>query len=89
MLADKLRSLGIVLPIEDKEGSGIEGVKEGRRGEVQVEEEEKKRSFVEVVKAKVGRIGDAVWLRLGGRALRSRDEQLGRCLVGRWGEEAA
>ena len=37
LLADKLRSLGIVLPIEDKEGSGIEGVKEGRRGEVQVE----------------------------------------------------
>ncbi|RVX07211.1 hypothetical protein CK203_022619 [Vitis vinifera] len=65
LLTDKLCSLGIVLPTEDKEGSGIEGVKEGRRGEVQVEEEEKKRSFVEVVKAKVGRIGDAVWLRLG------------------------
>ncbi|RVW82379.1 hypothetical protein CK203_045100 [Vitis vinifera] len=43
------------------------------------------RSFVKVVKAKVGRLGDAVWLQLGGRDLRSRDEQLGRYLVGRWG----
>ena len=37
----------------------------------------------------MGRIGDAMWLQLGGRALRSRDEQLGRCLVARWGENAA
>lgn len=87
LLANKLRSLGTVLSIEDKVGLNIAGVKEGRRDEVQVEEEEKKRSFVEVAKSKTGKIGDAVWLQLGDRALRSREKQLGLCLVGRWGEE--
>ena len=86
LLGDKLRSLGIVTPIEDKVGFGTACVKEGRRDEVQVEEKEKKQSFVEVAKAKARRIGDVVWLQLGGRVLRSRDEQLGRCLVGQWGE---
>ena len=82
LLADKLCSLGIVLPTKDKVDSSIASVKEGRRGEVQVEKEEKKWFFIEVAKTKVGRIGDAMWLQLRGRALRSREEQLGRCLVG-------
>ena len=34
LLANKLRSLGVVTPFEDKVGSGTIGVKEGRRGEV-------------------------------------------------------
>ena len=83
----KLRSLGVALHFEDRVGLGIVGAKEGKRGEAQAEEEEKNRSFVEVAKAKAGRIGDAVWIQLGGRALRSREKQLGRCLVGRWEAE--
>lgn len=34
LLANKLRSLGTVLSIEDKVGLNIAGVKEGRRDEV-------------------------------------------------------
>ena len=48
--------------------------------------EDEKRSFVDVAKARRGRLGDVIWLQLGGRELRSREEQLGHCLVGRWGE---
>ena len=87
LLADKLRYLGVALHSKDNVGLGIVGAKEGKRDEAQAEEEEKNQSFVEVAKAKVGRRGDAVWLQLGGRALRSREEQLGRCLVGRWEAE--
>ncbi|RVW97119.1 hypothetical protein CK203_030038 [Vitis vinifera] len=61
----------------------------GRIGDDQGEVEEEKRSFAEVTKAKVGRLRDVVWLQLGGRDLRSRDEQLGLCLVGRWEFEDA
>ena len=89
LLADKLRSLGVVTPFEDKVGFGTVGVKEGRRGEVQAEKEEERRSLVEVAKVKARRLGDALWLQLGGRDLRSREEQLGRYLVGRWGEAVA
>ena len=87
LLADKLRSLGVALHSEDKVGLDIVGAKERKRSEAQAEEEEKNRSFVEVAKAKAGRIEDAVWLQLGGRALRSREEQLGHCLVEKWEAE--
>ena len=40
--------------------------------------------FVEIVKKNVGRIGDAIWLQIGGGEWNSREEQLNRCLVGRW-----
>ncbi|RVW75553.1 hypothetical protein CK203_056464 [Vitis vinifera] len=60
-LANKLRSLGVVTPFEDKVGSGTIG--------------------------KGWRLGDVVWLQLGDRDLRSREEQLGCCLVGQWGEK--
>lgn len=35
------------------------------------------------------RLGDAIWDHFGGPELRHREEQLGWCLVGRWGEDAA
>lgn len=47
------------------------------------------RSFADVVKAKGDRLGDAIWAHFGGPELRHREEQLGWCLVGRWGEDAA
>ena len=60
LLADKLRSLGIVFSTEDKVGSDIASVKEGRRNKVQVEEEEKKQFFIEVAKAKTRIIRNTV-----------------------------
>ena len=83
-LVEKLCSLGVITLFEVKVGCSPVGNKESRNGNDQGEVEEE-RSFVKVVKAKVRRLGDAVWLQLGGRDLRSRDEQLGRYLVGRWG----
>ena len=47
--------------------------------------EGEKKSFVDLTKEPVGRQGDALWLQVGGRGLRNREEGLGRCLVGRWG----
>ena len=47
-----------------------------------------KRAFVDVAREPTGRIGDALWLQLGGRKKWSREEQLGRCLVGRWGDDS-
>lgn len=60
LLADKLRSLGITLHFEDKVDLGIIGAKKGNKGKVQGEEDEKNWSFVEVAKAKAGKIGDTV-----------------------------
>ena len=85
-LAKKLHSLGVVTPVEAKVGSSLVGERADKRGGDQVEVQDGRRTFDEVARAKFGRLGDAVWLQLGGRDLRSREEQLGSCLVGRWGE---
>ena len=87
MLAEKLRVLGITLSSEEKNptlkglGVGVEkkkGLKLGERGD-----------FVKIAKKNEGRRGDAVWMEIGGRVWNSREEQLNRCLVGKWekGEE--
>ena len=89
MLAEKLHSLSVVTPDEAKVDSGPIGDRAGKRGEDQVEVEDERRTFVEVANAKVGRLGDVVWLQLGGKDLRSQEEQLGRCFVGWWGEAIA
>ena len=47
--------------------------------------EGEKKEFVDVAREPTGRIGDASWLQFGGRELRGREDVLGRCLVGRWG----
>ena len=46
----------------------------------------RKKTFVDVAKEPAGRLGEALWLQVGGRGLRSREEGLGWCLVGRWGD---
>ena len=48
--------------------------------------EGEKKTFVDVAKEPAGRQGDALWIQVGGRGLRNREEGLGRCLVGRWGD---
>ena len=81
----KLRSLGVGLHFEDRVGLGIVGAKEGKRGEAQAEEEEKNRSFVEVAKAKAGRIGDAVWIQLGGQSFEKQGEAIRALSCGKVG----
>ena len=48
-----------------------------------------KEDFVKVTKKNEGRRGDALRMEIGGRAGNSKEEQLNRCLVGKWekGEE--
>lgn len=82
-LAEKLRSLGVVTFVEAKNALvPVVGRVERSLGSMGKSE---KRAFVDVARAPTGRIGDALWLQLGGRKKWSREEQLGRCLVGRWG----
>ena len=87
LLAEKLRVLGVTLSSEEKNptlkglGVGVEkkkGLKLGERGD-----------FVKIAKKNEGRRGDALWMEIGGRVWNSREEQLNRCLVGKWekGEE--
>ena len=81
-LAEKLRSLGVCIVAEMKNAPmPIVGKLDKRVGSVEKCEE---KAFVEVARAPVGRIGDALWLQLDGKEKRSREEQLGHCLLGRY-----
>ncbi|RVW80571.1 hypothetical protein CK203_051261 [Vitis vinifera] len=51
---------------------------------VGVPEENAKESFADVLKSRVRRLGEAVWLQLGEKDVLSRRELLDWCLVGRW-----
>lgn len=84
MLAKKLCSLGVITlaeikaayaPVEDEgeKSNGSKGASETR-------------AFVDVAKVKAGMVGDAFWIQLGGRELCNKEGQLGRCLIGTWGE---
>ena len=85
-LAEKLRSLGVVTFVEAKNALvPVVGKVERSLGSMGKSE---KRAFVDVAREPTGRIGDALWLQLGGRKKWSREEQLGRCLVGRWGDDS-
>ncbi|RVW74378.1 hypothetical protein CK203_056810 [Vitis vinifera] len=55
---------------------------------VGVPEENAKESFADVLKSRVRRLGEAVWLQLGEKDVLSRRELLDWCLVGRWGEHS-
>lgn len=59
-MAKKLCSLGVATPVEAKVGSVSASDRAGKRGGGQAEVE--RRTFVEVAKVKVGRIGDVIWL---------------------------
>ena len=92
ILVEKLRVLGIVTQKEDK---GVKAIRiNSKKKEATLDDEEErcigkkeqgeKKSFLDVAKGPVGRIGEELWLQVGGRGLRRREEGLGRCLVGRW-----
>ena len=76
ILAEKLREVGVVPFGGLKDPLSLEVLKK--------ENELEPRTFADVAKSKMGRLGDKVWLEVGRRVKPSRLEQLGRCLVGRW-----
>ena len=71
-LVEKLRSLGIIFFAETRHAPMLTARRAdrsfGNSGEFE------KRAFVEVARASAGRIGDALWLQLGGREKRSEEE---------------
>ncbi|RVX11694.1 putative ribonuclease H protein [Vitis vinifera] len=92
ILAVKLRALGIVTKKDDK---GVEATQiSSKKKDATIDDEEERcsgkkkqgeiRSFLDVAKGPAGRVGEELWLQVGGRGLRRREEVLGRCLVGRW-----
>ncbi|RVX15173.1 putative serine/threonine protein kinase IRE4 [Vitis vinifera] len=92
ILAEKLRALGIVTKKEDK-GAEANQISSKKKDATIDDEEERcsgkkkqgeKKSFLDVAKGPAGRVGEELWLQVGGRGLRRREEVLGRCLVGRW-----
>ena len=94
ILIEKLRSFGIVTQKKAKSEEAIR-IKSKKKGATLDGEEDrclgnkvkgKKKSFLDVAKEPAGRIGEELWLQVGGRGVRSREEGLGRCLVGRWGD---
>ncbi|RVX08206.1 hypothetical protein CK203_017772 [Vitis vinifera] len=76
ILAEKLREVGV---------APFRGVKDPLSLEVlKKEKEPDQRTYADVAKLRLGRLGDKVWLEAGRRVKPSRLEQLGRCLVGSW-----
>ena len=73
LLAEKLRSVGVT-PTNEK------GVQVGDTASREKEKKELKSGnigdFVEIIKKNAGRIGDAIWLQIGGGEWNSREEQL-------------
>ena len=43
------------------------------------------KSFADVVKSTLGRVGESVWLEVGEREVQGRLDQMRQCLVGWWG----
>ena len=93
ILVEKLRALRIVTQEEAKFEEALRVDSKSKVVTLEGKDEKcigkkvegEKKTFVDVVKEPAGRLGDAAWLQVGGRRLRSREEGLGRCLVGRWG----
>ena len=75
-LAEKLREVGAI---------PFRGVRDPLSLEVlKKENEPDQRTYADVAKLRVERLGEKVWLEAGRRVKPSRLEQLGRCLVGSW-----
>ena len=93
LFAEKLWDLGVVMQEEVKVEEALRGESKSKgvltENKVESCNEKKevgeKKLFVDVTKKPVGKQGDALWLQVGGRGLRNRENGLGRCLVGSWG----
>ena len=84
LLAEKLRFLGVGSREESKGtaafyGTGCSDGEYVRKA---------KKSYVEAVKTRGKKFGEAVWLQLGEEEVSNERKFLGRCLVGRWGQSS-
>ena len=84
LLAEKLCFLG-VLTRDEPRGTvvfyGIGSTNEEYEGKA-------KKSYVDMVKTRVKKLGEAVWLQLGEKDILSERELMDWCLVGRWGQSS-
>ena len=82
LLAEKLRFLGVLSRDEPRGTAAFDGT-----GSIDGESEGKaQKSYVDVVKTRVKKLGEAVWLQLGEKDIPSERKLMDRCLVGRWGQ---
>ena len=75
-MAEKLREVGVAPFGGLKDPLSLEVLKKEKKLEP--------RTFADVAKSKMGRLGNKVWLEMRRKVKPGRLEQLGRCLVGRW-----
>lgn len=80
ILAEKLRSLGVV-PIAEKKKM-VFSVEKGCNWKAVNGSE----SFVNAARKNMGLVGEAAWLQLGEGEVQSREEKLRKCLVGSFGK---
>ena len=81
-MAEKLRSLGVMSRDEPRGNAAFYGI-----GSTVGESEEKaQKSYVDVVKSRVKKVGETLWLQLGEKDISSERKLMDRCLVGRWGQ---
>ncbi|RVW64454.1 hypothetical protein CK203_061721 [Vitis vinifera] len=84
LLAEKLRFLGVLSREESKNTAAFYGT-----GCSDGESERKaKKSYVDAVKTRGKKLGEAVRLQLGEEEVLNERKFLGRCLVGRWGQSS-
>ncbi|WKA01617.1 hypothetical protein VitviT2T_019888 [Vitis vinifera] len=76
ILAEKLREVGVAPFGGLKDPLSLEVLKKEKKLEP--------RTFADVAKSKMGRLGNKVWLEVRRKVKPGRLEQLGCCLVGRW-----
>ncbi|RVX10509.1 hypothetical protein CK203_017074 [Vitis vinifera] len=82
LLVEKLRFLGVLSWDEPRGTAASDGT-----GSIDGESEGKaQKSYVDVVKTRVKKLGEAVWLQLGEKDIPSERKLMDRCLVGRWGQ---
>ena len=81
-MVEKLRFLGVLSWDEPRGTAASDGT-----GSIDGESEGKaQKSYVDVVKTRVKKLGEAVWLQLGEKDIPSERKLMDRCLVGRWGQ---
>ena len=82
LLAEKLRFLGVLSRDEPRGTTAFYGTG-NTNGEI---EGKAKKSYVDVAKTRVKKLGEAMWLQLGEKDIPSKRKLMDQCLVGRWGQ---
>ena len=83
-MAERLRGLGVASIGGLKVSSGPEDPLRVKGGSKVLWREKgvELKSYANAIKSSLGRVGESVWLEVGGREVRGRLDQMRQCLVG-------